>query len=273
MRKILTLGIASTLAATSALAQPGWYLGFQMGNADTHISAIPRSAAQSNARAVVNSTNGMTQIINGTSYVISNPTITSANLSTFKTNVDDTVVASRLFGGYQYSDFLAIEMGFLYIRDQTSKYNATGTISVSETGTAGGVPYPITVDFNSLTRTDSYNEKALDLFVKAIAPVSPKFSTYAKFGGALMRTKINSTMTLSNSSNLIVNGTPRAVPLAYSTSNSSKNTRFYPGFSIGANYQFNDTISFEGSWYKLIVDDNNMNNINILFGGVVFKLT
>lgn len=272
MRRILTLSLAS-LAATNAIAQPGWYLGFQMGNADTNISAIPRSAAQNNANAVVNSTNGMTQIINGTSYVISNPTIVDFAISTFKTKVNDSVISSRVYGGYQYSDFLAIEVGFLYIRDQTSKYNATGIVSVDETGTANGTPYPISVDFNSLSRTDTYNEKALDLFIKGIAPVSEKFSAYAKLGGAVMNTKIKSTMTLSNSSNLIVYSNPTAIPLSYSTSNSSKNTRFYPGFSVGGNYQFNNTIGLEVSWYKLIVDDNNMNNINILFGGILFKLT
>lgn len=245
-----------------------FYGGVEMGKVDTDISSVTDSTVPADAITVINASSGQTRTISGTTYTFSNMGVTSVGSGAFNANTNDSVLSTRFFGGYQFSEFLAFEMGLLYIRDQTTNYTSRAPITVTGTATSTSAQ-PMSVTFHNLTRNDTYQEKALDLYFKGIWPITNSFNLIAKVGGALMNIKVKTQLVISNTTGLTIGGVTDTTPLSFSDSYNTKSTKFYPAFGFGGEYHLTSMFDLGLSWNRIMVDANGLNNVNTLYGTIL----
>lgn len=92
-KKLCLISLLALSSSAAFAAVPGFYVGAQLGDADNH-------------------------------YSNSNANVTSSN-------IDDTGIAGRIFGGYEFTPLWGLELG--YIRFSNIKYsNINGTASSGE---------------------------------------------------------------------------------------------------------------------------------------------
>lgn len=267
MRKSSLLPLIFAIASTTAMSQ-SYYGGVEIGSVDTDINSITNSTVRSDAITVVNASSGQTRTISGTTYTFSNMGVTSVGNSGISSNTNDHVLSTRIFGGYQFSEYLALELGLLYIRDQTTSYTSRAPIGVTGTATSTSAQ-PMSVTFHQLTRNDTYKQKALDLYVKGMWPITQSFNLMAKVGGALLNNKVQTQLNISRSTDLTIGGTTDTTQLAFSDSYTTKSTKFYPAFGFGGEYHLTSMFDIGLSWNRIMVDSNGLNNINTLYGTIL----
>lgn len=251
----------------------GFYVGGQIGRADTNIPKLKESQVSSDIATLINVTPGNTfNFPSAPPIVIESAFLDFVSLGPLSSSVDDNPIAGRIFMGYQFLPQLAIELGYLHLRDQNSSYTSNSVISVSGTvaATAGSLAY--TTNFNSVTRHDSYSENALDLNVKAIVPTCSNFNIYAKVGVAYMRIIKKSQLTLEDPTELIIDGTlTPGASAVITTTDSSRTYQLSPTLGIGAAYSFGNDLDVDLSWYRVISRSNVINNIDMLFLGFNYR--
>lgn len=128
-----SIAAGSIATAASAATLPAGYVGLQLGQGHTH-------------------------------YSVSD--VTGKNFTVTSAKIDDTKVAGRVFGGYQFNENFATELGYTYYGNTEFK---------NMNGTAGN--------------NGRIQEYAYDLVVKPILPLQNNFNLYAKGGVAYIRAK------------------------------------------------------------------------------------
>lgn len=168
-KKILITALASVAAvglSSAALAQnfntsnSGIYVGVQAGYGDTHWNDADFN--------------------NALSFPFGTGTLSILTNASFKS----TGFAGRIFAGYDFNQYLALETGFTYF----PKTDLNVTVQSTLTDGAGNV-----IAAGSKSETGTFNTYGGDLLAKISVPVVDNFGLYAKAGPGYLHTgSINS---------------------------------------------------------------------------------
>ncbi len=175
--------------------------------------------------------------------------VSSTNASNTKSGA-----AGGIYGGFQFNDYFAAELGYIHFPNASFNNSVTGfnTLGMS------------TVNSSTLTST----ENAIDIMLKGMIPFGGGFGGYAKIGGAYVFNKftislngVSSNPTATNFQNISGNGT---------------NDQFKPIGAVGLTYDFNDNVVMDLSYTylfgssgnstsssNLVNNLNNLSNVNI----------
>lgn len=139
--------LASVATTSTTATDSGIYLGVQAGYGDTNWNDIKGS--------------------------------NDAGFANVSTSVKDTGFAGRLFAGYDFNQYLAVEGGYTYFPNS----DITNTFQTSAIN-FGGIVVPAS------TETDKYTIKTygLDLVGRINVPVYQNFGLYAKAGPGYLHT-------------------------------------------------------------------------------------
>lgn len=202
----MMLAVASLWIATDANATVnGFYLGGQGGWGNVHQEGL----SNSDVTTVINSQVGdFTQTASSSSS-------SSAGL------------AGRIFGGYQISQNLAVELGY------TRFHNMTASVSESftdiDTSTTGKVSTDMTL-----------KTQAVDLVAKGIIPFQNGFNIYGKLGAAYLRATGDANVTYTETGAAPIKGKVDA----------SANS-IYPTFGAGVGYDLTQNVVADVSWNRI----------------------
>jgi hypothetical protein len=203
--KILTT-IATTglFVSTNALAQPpaaavlapGFYVGGAIGYGNTHQP--------------------------GFSYAILD-SVTAGNIATTpSTNVSSNNLAGRIFGGYQLTPYVALEMGFTKFSNAVVTTSAFGPVIIG----------------NSLTANGPVSAYAVDLIGKVMLPMGRQgIYIFGTLGGAYLNEK--QTVTVANTFPDLSVAT---------TSYNTTTAKILPTFGAGFAYVFYPAVTGELTW-------------------------
>lgn len=268
---VSTTAFADNLVNASTFCKPGFYAGVQGGRSDTFYNAtnVPQPSLNAGSSAT-------------SQYDV------NGNLSSYSTNVstntlshkkvDDVGLGGRLYAGYQFNPYFALETG--YTQYGKTEYNATNTNS-SASYTYGVNNAHVAINPRYTGRTDSlthYNgeitEHAIDLVGKATMPVPYGFGFYVKAGFAYIAADsyLNSTAgssTTYNANNIRTGSVTatNAVRTAY--------TKSYQGFrpvaGIGVNYTIPNTNMSVTADYTRVFSYGGIPNAKLASLGLEYK--
>lgn len=155
---------------------------------------------------------------------------------------NDSGLAGRVFAGYKFNDYVALESGFT----KFSNMNANGS---------GNYVYNNTNIFVSANGT--IKTFAVDLVVKGILPLQHGISLFGTLGGAYVDQYVNVSLT----GQTVVGG-------FYGNTDGTEDT-FAPTFGLGASYDITQNLVADLSWSHIQqVDSSNSNVGNTDFLGL-----
>ena len=200
---------ASGIPQESSATSPGPYVGVQFGLANVHQGSY--IAAHLNhliQKAIPDaSTDYMDALYNNTGY------------------------AGRLFVGYQFNSYFAIETGYT----QFEKLNINTTAGINIDIKKINFTFPANVSTHAAVTTDAF-----DLVGKGILPVTKRFSLYGKLGLAYLR--VNGDVSAAAK-------VPELIDI-YIAANPSLHI-IYPTFSLGLNYDMTRRLSMDCSLTRI----------------------
>lgn len=208
------LGVAVLSAPAAYAADPGsWYGGINIG----------QSEAQDTSASEINST------------------LTGSGLTVSGTSVDDTDTGWKLFAGYQFNKYLALEGGYVNL----GRFDATTTVTA-----INGTP---------ITPTSiSANIKVKDgLYIDAVGtlPISDSVSVFGKLGAYSLKTELS------------------ASGGGASASDSTRNSDLTYG--VGVSYAINKDLQLRGEWerFEKVGDSNKtgQSDIDLLSLGLTYQ--
>ncbi len=234
---VSTAAFADNMVNASTFCKPGFYAGVQGGRSDTFYHP---STALSAAR---NEGNITTTTYNANGTVASTSTTTSTLSAQ---HVDDVGMGGRLYAGYQFNPYFALETG--YTQYNKTDFSATGSTLSSQDSYRTTNVYDVTKYNGEIT------EHAIDLVGKATLPLQMGFGLYAKAGMAYIAA--------DSHTNLTVAGTRTYVNNVLTTSTTSSgpsvtiDTHTYQGFrpvaGVGVNYTIpNTNFSVDASYTRV----------------------
>lgn len=130
-------------------------------------------------------------------------------------------LAGRIFGGYEFTQFLAAEMGY-------TKFSNNSVTA-----------YVNTPAFGKLTGPQTIKSYAVDLVAKATLPLQDGFNLFGKLGAAYLNEQTTSNTVVSNSAGDVLG--------------LGKNTydRILPTFGLGLGYDLSKNVSTDVSWMRI----------------------
>jgi hypothetical protein len=158
-----------------------------------------------------------TASVNSLYNVTTNP---PSDAFTISTSTRNRGFAGKLFGGYNFNQYIGLEAGYGIYASALQKFTATNTI-----------------ENQSISGTLKRQLKAVSLVGKAYLPLQ-QFNLYALAGGAEVFSKVTAK--------------PFASSLAGLSSNGSKSVRsLRPVYGIGANYDINSQVNTGLEWTRI----------------------
>lgn len=157
-------------------------------------------------------------------------------------NCKDTDTAWKIFGGYQFTPNLAVELG----------YNDFGRISGDATVSLGG---------STFAGNAKIEATAFELTGVGMLPLGHQFSVYGKLGVYYAETKASANVTMT---------TP---PFASGSSSQSDNNTNLT-FGLGARYDFTKNIAVRAEWQrfsKVGSDEVGKGDIDVLAIGALYR--
>ncbi|OAI49414.1 hypothetical protein AYO45_02570 [Gammaproteobacteria bacterium SCGC AG-212-F23] len=225
-KSALALAISGLLAGSAFAMQPGTYAGIQLGWGTIHQGGVSNSSINNVFRAL------------GPNFVVTSRSNSNS----------DSGFAGRIFGGYQFCQYWAAELGFSKFTNATAKANAAASYP----------PGPLTAN---LAASGSVSAYAVDLVAKGILPIQDNFSAYGKLGAAYLNENGHINLTASNSAGTIVGG--RA---------SAGQSRVLPTASIGLAYDVNRCTAVDLGWNHIqTVGSNHLGNTDMVALGVSYS--
>jgi outer membrane immunogenic protein len=234
---------------TSTYCKPGFYAGLQGGRSDTFYNAY------SALGPVAYNNNGSTVSTTSAGGVVTGQTTTSYSTAVSATHMDNIGIGGRVYAGYQFNPYFAMETGYT----QYAKTTFGGTARTSQTSVTNypagiaptGIPQSgVTKYYGEIT------EHAIDMVAKATMPLQSGFGLYAKAGMAYIaadkHVNANSSGTTITNVN---NGTTTTVTNGVSAYGTTY-TKSYQGFRpvAGAGISFtvpNTNITLDASYTRV----------------------
>jgi len=274
---VSTTAFADNMVNASTFCKPGFYAGVQGGRSDTFYSpdsALAGAINQNNAGSTT-----ATQI--GSIPFFGNGTLVSTdsrfnNIAGART--DDTGIGGRLYAGYQFNPYFAVEAGYTQYAKTSSHATVVNTGFSSGSFTpANGRPVQI---FTPSTDPDStvtrYNgeitEHAIDLVAKGTLPLPYGFGLYAKAGMAYIQADNHV------NARLISDTDTSTSPTTITIHNSNLGTvytktyqSFAPVAGVGVNYTIPNTNMSINADYTRVFTYGGIKNAKLASLGIEYK--
>lgn len=281
---VSVLAVISAFASGSAFAsdqsstfcKPGFYAGIQGGRSDTFYSGktFIHTAAPTHSQEVVSLPFSTTTTTTDTSEILSGQ------------KVDDIGIGGRIYAGYQFNPYFAVETGFTqYAKTSFSTNKITSNSRDIHTTT----PRDNFIDDQSnLISNNLYageiTENAVDLVGKATLPLNYGFGLYVKAGAAYINANrhTNSKFVVSNKTDTASSSFPPGTStttketstIGGSNTDSTKSYQAVrPVAGIGVNYSIpNSNISVDGS-YSRVFSSGAIPQASLLALGLEYKFS
>jgi OOP family OmpA-OmpF porin len=211
MKKVLPTTALSLaiFAATPAFANEGWYAGIGFGQAETSDwlsddDALGALGAVGNSVGVVSFTGSISA------------------------DSDDSDSAWKIFGGYQFNQYLGAELTYIDLGENTAESEAVGIFDIG----FGGFPGGIGVKFTGETQA---------LIVDAVGryDFNSRFGIFGKAGAYHARSELKATVTFSDPSG------------SSSGSDSIDDNNVGIHFGVGAQFNFTENVAVRAEWERL----------------------
>lgn len=264
MKKMLiAAAVIYSISGTAYAAGNGFYAGIQAGYGDMGYSKNDILPSASNTMSALNS-----ELVNDNNAgnpidIWSSSLATTSSSSSFNTS---NGAAGRIFIGYQFNPYFALETGYLYLSQKVSgqaTYNGAGQVTQPATITS-----PATA---SIMVKREVSENVGDLDAKFILPIqNTGFNPYVKLGLAFIDTQ--STTTVQNVSVNIQGVNSSAINTNSHDIQSSlegPNLTIAPEGALGVDYDFNNNLSADVSW-NFIKGNRGVQNINFIGAGLIY---
>lgn len=166
-------------------------------------------------------------------------TAVPGGLGTVSNSSTDSGLAGRVFGGYQFTQNFAAEMGYTKFKNMTAKMVATDALNNSAT-------------FKSTVKTD-----AIDLVGKFILPLQNGFQIYAKAGAAYLHEQASN-----------------EIPTTVVTTKAPKSQhKVLPTFGVGAGYELAKNLVADVSWNRIqkVGNSSNLNSTDFVGVGLTYN--
>lgn len=164
-------------------------------------------------------------------------------LGTVSNSSKDSGLAGRVFGGYQFTQNFAAEMGYTKFKNMTAKMVATDALN------------------NSLTLNGTVKTDAVDLVGKFILPLQNGFQVYAKAGAAYLREQAS------------VDSTVAVGGLSATAKGSKTEHKVLPTFGVGAGYEVAKNLVADVSWNRIqkVGNSSNLNSTDFVGVGLTYN--
>jgi OOP family OmpA-OmpF porin len=218
------LGLTLSMASAASWAEGGgWYFGVTGGQAEADLSQAELDDI------VLDGFSSVGFVLDGSS------------------TLDDSDTSFSLFGGYRFSQYLAVEAG--YVDFGTAEYRASGVIDPF--GPQAAVPATYSADFE----VAGFTATAI-----GAVPIGAMFDVHGRAGILFADTELTEAAAIATSSD-------RA-----STSASSQD--FFYGLGVGLQVGQNWSFSLDWQQFKDVGDDDETgeSDVNRLSLGVIYKL-
>lgn len=203
------------------------------------LSAFTATASAQEAGAYVGASVGQSKVDIDTAGLSSG--FAAAGLSATGISVDENDTGWKLFGGYKFNKYFALEGGYVDL----GQFSAATTITAVRG--AAITPTAVNATFKA--------EEGYFLTAVGILPLSNNFSIFGKLGAYSMKTKLD----------VAVAGT--------SLSNSERNEDMLYGVGLG--YDFTRNVSLRAEWerFEKVGDENKtgQGDVDLISVGLVFK--
>lgn len=266
LKSLLTVsltGVMSVLVSNVALAsnmpstfsKPGFYAGIQGGRSDTFYSG--RTFV-----SVPAPTQSTTVLL--TPSLITTDTINDSEVSG-PSRVDDVGISGRIYAGYQFNPYFAVETGYTQYTKTSFSVNTTVTHQFDRLVTSNDNP-PIFFG-NIIDKTTAVyhhsgeiSENAIDLVGKATLPLIGGFGLYVKGGAAYINADRHTNLTVIAHNETISGGSkpddtpPTGIKEMGSgiTETHKSYQAFRPVAGVGVNYLIPDSnISLDVSYTRV----------------------
>jgi hypothetical protein len=173
---------------SSTFSRVGFYAGLQGGRSDTFYKGktFGQAAAATN----------ITQLKNYDNEPLSNYytiTTTGESMQLSAAQIDDIGIGGRIYAGYQFNPYFALETGYTQYAKTTFSYASTTTqnINLKVTHPDDFVPYynPTSSQVWTTQHNGEITENAIDLVAKGTVPLGYGMGIYAKAGAAYIQSK------------------------------------------------------------------------------------
>jgi len=208
----LSLSMASLVSASSFAAQPGLYLGGQMGYGYVHDSGI----SSGDMGAMINDALGYGNF----------------TTTTFNGQFSEGGFAWRVYGGYQIGFNWAMEIGWSHF--------PRVPVDASQTGTDLETGLPYVAGTSGTFQTNAFDGVGKYIFY---FPQLCQLSVYGKLGLAYVVGRSNQSVNVSE--NTPVTG------ILVTAGDENITDRLYPTFGIGLNYDFRPDISMDIAYTRI----------------------
>nr|WP_298718027.1 outer membrane beta-barrel protein [uncultured Steroidobacter sp.] len=218
----VVVGLVLSLASTASFAEGGgWYFGVTGGEAKA--SDLDKATLDELVLASFESQG--VQVLSG------------------RSTLDDSDTSFSLFGGYRFSEYFALEAG--YVDFGTAEYRASGVIDI------GNLPAAYSVDFEV---------KGFTATAIGSVPLGPSFDLHGRGGILFADTKITEAASIATS--------------AARDSFSETSQEFFYGLGVGLHLGQHWLFSLDWQQFKDVGDEQETgeSDVNRLSLGVTYKL-
>lgn len=260
---VSTTAFADNMVNASTFCKPGFYAGLQGGRSDTFYH--PDSAlAQAISNGAGNSVTTTTTF--SPSGAVTTSTVNSSvynSVSGAKT--DDIGMGGRIYAGYQFNPYFAVETGYT----QYAKTESNATVKAT---TFTGTPAVASRTTNSTSYNGEITEHAIDLVAKGTMPLPMGFGVYAKAGLAYIQADNHINATGSSSTTV----TPTQIitttgPVSRSTIYTNTFQKVAPVAGIGVNYTIPNTNMSVTADYTRVFSYGGIPNAKLASLGIEYK--
>jgi opacity protein-like surface antigen len=165
----------------------------------------------------------------------------------------DTGRGARIFAGYQFNAYIALEIGYYRFSDLNFSAGLNTDVPIFENEDFN-VHLPLDISTKVWVRTDAF-----DLVAKIIWPFTKKFSIYGKVGFTALNSQGSASVTIK---------TPVA-DISFYTDPSVNIVA--PTYGIGMNYDVTDHASIDFSWNRIQkINSNLYPDIDFLAVGLMY---
>lgn len=272
MKKLLvTFVIAGIFSANAFASDDGFYAGVQGGYGNIGYDKHDLTPSSTSIMYLLNS-----DLVNsnniGDTYDIQKANLSTTSVQTSLSSNDN--YAGRLFLGYQFNPYIAVEAGYTKYFEQIGTLSNFVDAGQIGTGYAFG-PINHTNATSNINVTNRISENVVDLAAKIIYPIpNSQFNIYTKVGAAYVIADVSSTVQkitvnaqdmnssqINTSSNDIQSG-----------ANPGIRSEICPEISPGVSYDINNHLSAEVSW-TFIKGIDKVQNINFAGAGLTYHFS
>jgi long-chain fatty acid transport protein len=196
---------------------------------------------------------------------------TALGFSPTSTQVDQRSEGWKVYGGYQFSKYLALEGGFVDFND----FNSASNIRYKNYTAAGAVPANPALQVVSGISDYSADTDAWMLAAMGTLPVTEKISAFAKLGASSWSSNYRITYQRLNPTAgpqpLPQPATPSGATPANPTAQSVTDEGVDLYYGLGVSYNLLDNLALRAEWERFKIDAPHIDHIDLMTAGIAMR--